>query len=569
MALVSKRTGSPESWHIVERWLKNCLLRHPACNLDRQESASVWYPTRLLDLGAPNTALETVRVVPTAENWSPGLDDKYTTLSHRWGSAKFLRLTESNLAQLKDGISIYSLSQTFQDAALVTKRMGVRYLWIDSLCILQDQEDLSDWLVESTRMDKVYTRSFCNISATATTDDTIAEGLFRSRQTSLGDSAILRLSIAGFQSNLETGHISCKVIYSRLWEDNVHDTQINGRGWVLQERLLAPRVLHFGRDQLFWECCRKEAAECYPYQLPGEIKDRSDLSAKYFKRYAAQVLLNPKEPYKGADYRRWGVIIENFSRARLSNPEDKLIAISGLAKKFQSNLPVKDRYVAGMWESNLQTELLWRAESEHDLYTPDQYLRVRPREYRAPTWSWASLDAAIKWGFDNAHLSDKPVCNIDIVEYKLEYRTDDDTGIITQGHLDLKGRLRRIQIILEDFDGGNGGKEKFLRITVNGDIIETDSERWPRVCLDIAQTSFEDDNINSRLYCLEGKGAEGFRNTAWLLLRVLNSEQGIFQRIGLVRERHRSIPELDADQSGQDGYPCREYTDGLHTIRII
>src|SRR5579859_4557773 len=172
--LCSMNTGSEEAWLTASNWLESCLSQHNTCNVEARKES--WYPTRLLDLGVENAMVDDVRLIVTATEPPAG---RYATLSHCWGSAQFIQLNRSTFNQLRGGIHVNEMPKTFSDAVQVTRRLGIRYLWIDSLCIFQDKDDLSDWLAEAALMHKVYSYSFCNISAAAATDP--SKGLFFSR----------------------------------------------------------------------------------------------------------------------------------------------------------------------------------------------------------------------------------------------------------------------------------------------------------------------------------------------------------------------------------------------------
>lgn len=211
-----------------------------------------WYPTGLIDIGESITA--DVRLIVTSESSPNG---PYVTLSHCWGSARSLQLTSSSLADLKLLILVGDLPRTFKESFEVTRRLGLRYIWIDSLCIIQDSKD--DWLHEAALMHKVYSHSYCTIAAAASGDG--YQGLFRHRAPHFL-----------YPSEIEIPWLSRTGKYQLIdydfWSSQVQDQPLHRRGWVVQERLLAPRVLHFSSQQLLWECCELDAAEKYPRGLP-------------------------------------------------------------------------------------------------------------------------------------------------------------------------------------------------------------------------------------------------------------------------------------------------------------
>jgi Heterokaryon incompatibility protein (HET) len=149
-----------------------------------------------------------------------------------------------------------SLLQTFQDAIWVTRCLHVRYLWIDSLCIMQDKDDLSDWVYEAASMHKVYSNSLLNIAATGASDS--SNGLFVQQDPQEFIPAEVNLPLQGLQPSAVP--VKYQLTDISFWQKELSQAPPNRREWVVQKRLLAPRVLHFGRSQLMWECCEVDAA---------------------------------------------------------------------------------------------------------------------------------------------------------------------------------------------------------------------------------------------------------------------------------------------------------------------
>ena len=154
----------------------------------------------------------------------------------------------------EDGIPVSGLPPTFQHAVFITKMLGVHYLWIDSLCIIQDSKE--DWLQESVKMWAIYGNAFCNIAATSSSDS--YGGLFHDRN---GLSA-LPCKIQATWHILRQGHYYC--VDEETLEREVDEAPLNARGWVLQEQALSPRILHFGAREQYWECRELTAPETFP-----------------------------------------------------------------------------------------------------------------------------------------------------------------------------------------------------------------------------------------------------------------------------------------------------------------
>lgn len=184
----------------------------------------------------------------------------YWTLSHRWGDPnRILQLNKDTAPRLYGGISLEELSPTFRDTVLLVHRLGYSYLWIDSLCIFQDS--ITEWQAEADNMIDVYRNSLCNISVTAASSNPSTEGLFRPRKLSprllypFGGAARVADDLIG------TPWIAWT---DSMWEDEIESAPLNTRGWVVQERFLAPRAVHFAENQIYWECLESTHCEADP-----------------------------------------------------------------------------------------------------------------------------------------------------------------------------------------------------------------------------------------------------------------------------------------------------------------
>ncbi|KAI7302613.1 hypothetical protein KC315_g16041 [Hortaea werneckii] len=377
-------TASPEAWTTASSWIQDCLQNHTACS--DNHGVEFCYPTRLLDVGDVDRASDVVCLVETAEQPPQGA---YITLSHCWGKMPFLCTTKENLFSMKAGLHVSELAQTFQDAIVVTRRSKVRYLWIDSLCIIQDKQDLSDWNSESVKMESYYSNAFCNLAATASLNG--SEGLFRCRDPDRVQH--MQYAMPGSRSR-QAGLYN--IFDITLWEKKLTQAPLHRRAWVLQERLLARRVLHFGASQLMWECHEHTAAEVYPHG----IKDVSPLVQRaHFKDLDCyspwnQAELKTDDP-RTLTLRIWERIVNQYSQCLLTYSSDRVKALVGLARRFERMLD--DECLFGMWKRDMARQLLWRVEGG-GLYPPSNSLYTEQRRYAVPTWSWLSTDCAIDTG---------------------------------------------------------------------------------------------------------------------------------------------------------------------------
>ncbi|KAF8862041.1 HET-domain-containing protein, partial [Acephala macrosclerotiorum] len=318
--------------------MAKCLHSHQSCNV----SSSTRMPTRLIFLGDTYIKL----CLSSELDSTP----KYATLSHCWGSLPFMTLTTTNYEAFQHSIPLENIPKTFLDAMFVARELGFRYLWVDSLCIVQDDSD--DWTAESSLMSDVYGNSTINIAASSAINGSV--GLFFNRDPTW----------KCYIQTMGSGDPRWDCVPG-TFNTILQDSPLSTRGWALQERVLPRRTLHFTSREVFWECDELVACETFPDGIPS----------------AAPFYELQKRPM---DREMWIGLVERYSRCKLTHLSDKLIAISGLARIAQSE--INDEYVAGMWKNDLELQLGW--------YAPTT--GTRPSQYVAPTWSWASIDGAVK-----------------------------------------------------------------------------------------------------------------------------------------------------------------------------
>ena len=231
----------------MKEWIDTCRKTHKLCNRKRE----CWYPTRLLHIISGDQA----RLILSEDHAPKGY---YITLSHRWGNFQYTKLLTKTLAQLQSVIAVSHLPPAFRDAIKVAALLDIEYIWIDGLCVKQD--DRSDWEVESLMMGKIYENAFLNVSATLAVDGN--EPLWRNQQRSPFGLSEMTLRIDGTQDVFY-------LLDGDIWIDEITSAPLNKRGWVFQERFLAKRVLHFSTRQLGWECQKMTALEMLPKGLPA------------------------------------------------------------------------------------------------------------------------------------------------------------------------------------------------------------------------------------------------------------------------------------------------------------
>lgn len=314
--------------------VKNCISTHPQCKV-KDESFHRFCPIRLLEIKiTENAAIQLRLIEPTAEDWPR--EAEYTTLSHCWGSGEFTTLRSSNHDSLLEEVELSTLPKTFQDAVTVTCWLGVRHIWIDSLCILQDSAD--DWMKESASMKDVYKNSFCTIAATGASDSN--GGCFMDRDPRAVHAFEVGINWLGPSS----GQWPTKGVYT--WCDasvisaNVTYAPLTQGAWFVQERLLSPRVLHFGPQQMVWECQQMEACETFPDGIPQGMFSCGQKNIPAQKRD------------QSAFNKTWDTVIDSYTRCRLTMASDKSVALSGIVQELQASFQdCVAGYGGGIWQA--------------------------------------------------------------------------------------------------------------------------------------------------------------------------------------------------------------------------
>lgn len=324
------------------------------------------------------------------------------------------------------------LPQTFRDAIDFVYRLGYTYLWIDSLCIVQDSVD--DWRHEGSKMASVYANATLTLAATKSSGSAegcfvISAPMYRSRKWSFRDTRGEKFSVHSRSSISHTGLV-------------IGSLPLLKRGWALQERLLSPRMLHFLDEEIVFECAETSTCECSAESGTKVVTIQQPKLWKDLSLHEAD--------------RQWREVIVSYTKTAITFETDIFPALQGLATLMP---PRMGCYLAGLWERTLEVNLTWYMTS------PGQ--RRRPSQWRAPTWSWASTSGNIEWMTIDWWLhafmeEDDIVTFITVLDASTSPVTDDPTGEITAGVLILKGR--NLWATLHCTGPGSADPEPFLEI---------------------------------------------------------------------------------------------------------
>jgi hypothetical protein len=375
---VPKSTGARNRLTELRKLLHACL-GHPKCAIANYHvpdggKRGDFFPTRLLDL----RKLKDTGLIRIVLGETVSRHRTYMTLSHCWGGVYPETLRTLTDQDRETGFHCRKLPPTFLDACLVACELGCSYIWIDALCILQDNKE--DWLRESPRMTEVFTRSELTIAGSDSGNP--MAGLFRKVEPC--DGHHVRVC---FTCKCDTA--ICTGDLPRIAAWSWRKPPLHRRAWVMQEMALSRRVAYFTTTGIYWACMTIVDDE-------GRQESYSDSSALWHVR--------PKVP---RDIFTWNSLVQFYTSCLLSFSADRLSAIAGLARRCQneSNGQLR-RYVAGMWETRLAEQLVWTTHGEG--YRPSCLKSV-------PTWSWASLSQPVEFHMGEATQRTMEMTILDII----------------------------------------------------------------------------------------------------------------------------------------------------------
>ncbi|KAI1504541.1 HET-domain-containing protein [Biscogniauxia marginata] len=566
----STNTASEETMQFIRNCLNECQGSHSLCS--KSIPAGHWYPTRLIEI-LPSGA----RLIETAETDVIG---PYISLSHCWGKANILTLRQSNMGALKKGIEGSSLPDNFRHAIQVCRRLGVNYIWIDSLCILQDSAP--DWQRESATMLQVYRHALCTLAATKAPDP--YAGLFTDRNPANIGSGTLEIDNGRLRGRF-------RAVDHEYFGTEVGDAPLNRRSWVVQERLLSPRVVHFAAEQVFWDCASHTLCETMPWRVEvwptrTMLDGSTDIGCKQGSPLLLRASAEDENVRVEQALGQWASIVGTYSECGLTFLRDKLIAISGVAEHL--GRVIETSYYAGLWRDRIEIQMAWVVNRVHQEGKDGS--RRPMRNDIAPTWSWASVTGGITIP-QVARYSGKDIrflASVTEIHLTTEPRGEDagegGGGERYVGYLRLRGILN--SVIAKQLGNGRQSRSFTLELTDTGlGSLVTSIASW-----DVLPQELEGNSEDAALYFLplfEVQHASNAVGTSrrsaeirGLLLRAIHERgPGLFTRCGhatlsaRVRDDtgvfDKAFEEV-ADPRGKEMLPCEEYDSDLgHLMKIF
>jgi hypothetical protein len=430
-------------------------------------------------------------------------DKSLSNLLSRWNAEDFTVLRKDNISALSVGISPQQLPKTFADAVTISRKLEVDYLWIDSLCIVQDDE--ADWRREMTLMEHVYGGSYLNIAASSAAS--VHGGCWVAN----------RVMQSAFRTKVRVGD---RELVREIRDDECYDvavwkSHLATRAWALQEKLLPSRTIHLGDRGAFWECRHKIANEYLPDGFTKRLG--SGLLQKMRKLQFLQ--------------QWWARVVHLYTSANLTFARDKLPALSGIARRIHSQKG--GQYLAGLWrDEKIEAQLCWRVQEP----------RTRPTAWRAPSWSWASVDGSISYTPTQEGICDDHYAHV--VDANVTPLAGDIFGELSAGTL----HIACTSIILGELTGRD-------KLVVQG----VDEKFECPVSLDALDEDLLSSDATVYILPLIG-GKQGMRwrdkgEVEWrepkviqgIVLRRAGSNAGVFRRVGTFKCEESRMEENASD----------------------
>lgn len=498
---------------LVRRWMGICEVEHETC-LKHYGSVQD-LPTRLLKIEERGGGEMGMRLVDKSD-----VEGKYACLSYCWGSIPQRSMTTTaNQNKYRHSVPWEELPSTISDAIKLCHKLGFEYIWVDSLCIVQD--DQQDWLREASNMARIYSRSALTLAIHLCDDASesfLQKRLLDSEQWSDGPFGCSKIAVndsdTGDKRDMYFWHDESfkGSRFLDLWWRSITDFRRNGplgewlnRAWTFQEWFLSPRVLHI-HAMTVWDCFDSRGNELEDRFLGRDGIPRASPDINY----------------------TWEYIVVDFTSRHVTMEKDRLPALAGLADRFHSQTGYV--YLAGLWLEMLPQSLIWTRLSRN---IPMR----RPLAYRAPTWSWAALEGEVRFSchFPCDSLDEGSLSKI--VGYHCQYNPPDSFATVTDGWLDIEASMNVVRgWAMHDKDSWLSN----IRLFTHDQLGDIQNPQYWIATLDEGQ-SLKEEIICGKIHLLEVLPLTSFQNKNvlrryGLLLKTSGPNrtgQDCFQRLGI------------------------------------
>ncbi|KAI1457998.1 HET-domain-containing protein [Annulohypoxylon moriforme] len=364
-------------------WIQNNIDSTAESFSKAIQSNGKFIPTRLVRVDC-----QPPRLIETPHGFSHGSTRdpfRYAAISYCWGTPEHarsqLKTEKSSLSSRLSSIEEDDMNQVLRDAVQTCRALAIPYLWIDTLCIIQD--DPQDWIHESSLLGKIYANAYLTICALSSDS---CNGSFLTRapaKIEIPFSSKVKPSIHGSYSL----KIDSSILFAELPNTDIETSIWEKRAWTFQEKLMSLRMLAFNKYSLH-------------FISPWRTQTQYEKIAR--EPYTFQMALLGQDEYHTGEYHLLKLwyhdVCPRYAERMLTYEKDRFPALSGIAQRFSKLLD--DEYVAGLWKGTLYRGLYWNC-----LHDPlqswdtllDQFRDTS--EYVAPSWSWV-IHRSIKFGYD-------------------------------------------------------------------------------------------------------------------------------------------------------------------------
>ncbi|KAL7758356.1 hypothetical protein ACKLNR_012883 [Fusarium oxysporum f. sp. zingiberi] len=470
----------------AKRWLQECLDHHKECG----ETAEPQMPGRLIYIGDSDCKTLRLKDANTVQFVS------YAALSYCWGDTgqNRFKTEKETLAMRKQGFDHMQLPNTLQDAVRVARTLGLDYLWVDALCIVQDCEE--DKNKEISKMWQIYQSATIVISAASASHSD--KGFLHERN--LGSCYLSTWAIPWHKVDNEGNRFEDFAFCAEGEIRRVRKEPIDSRAWTLQENELANRVLRFGSSQMIWRCARGHLVDGGSNHEEPPDKDST------------------VDKVKGSY--EWTDIVEEFTTRSIGNAKDRLPAFAAVAADYAKRHNIgPDQYRSGLWTSWLAFGLLWYIKDVDDEAT---YPDILSTEEKSPTWSWHLARSGISWPETIPYQGDADHFNLDVEGSQVELADDKvEYGRVKGGSLEVSGALLKIHLL--------GIRPVYVK--PDGQVVSAPIEiRWDS----------KDIPREEEFFCLEVRHVNRFIAEGI----VLKQSSGFFYRVGYFQPDERKTTPI-------------------------
>ncbi|KAL4724453.1 hypothetical protein ACLX1H_009069 [Fusarium chlamydosporum] len=502
-------TGSECAIEVAKKWIQRCQTheKHMACQEAwKNRPSKEILPGRLLHVGTSDSQPRLIEIQEPVP---------YCALSYCQGDKDFFTTTKGNLLQNMEGIPLESLSAVMRDAISVCRCLAHEYIWIDALCIVQNDE--GDQAEQTAIINAIFSNAELTISTLVGSD--CHTKLYQPRSVRMAHAVSLDI---WEPKSTRRPNTSLSVIPEWLQGDMKIHGPVHSEGWKLAEQLLSTRILYFGDGMLHWECLHDYVVEadpggnyrrCYNYRI--------DLDNRIHTKKAIQGVASlGKGPWKTIQepFELWKQQVEDLTRRKLAKQSDRIPALDGISKRLANSAGRESFF--GIWDGDkLLESLCWKVEKP----LPNSVVKVP----NMPSWTWGAVTGEVSYGLTDrvGRAGVQPKSGVTVVSINMEVKTPSIT---------LKGILHQKKPLPSTILNGEDGNDFFFYMQ---------SGHRKSLFLDYEMETLEGIYTFDVLVIPRGPPHEGYGYPRWpsgrpavtlkLLIQKVENETDTFRRIGI------------------------------------